>query len=60
MTSAGIKFPKNPKYARIYNELFSVDITHRIESHNGLRCVTLVKEYLLECWFIEPLLLVLK
>jgi len=30
------------------------------EFHNGLKCVGLVKEYLLDCWFIEPLILVLK
>ena len=60
MDSEGLKYPKNPKYASIYNELFSIDITHTTEFHNGLRCVDLVKEYLLDCWFIEPLILVLK
>jgi len=30
------------------------------EFHNGIKCVDLVKEYLLDCWFIEPLILVLK
>lgn len=30
------------------------------EVHNGVKCVNLVKEYLLDCWFIEPLILVLK
>ena len=30
------------------------------EFHNGIKCVELVKEYLLDCWFIEPLILVLK
>ena len=28
--------------------------------HNGMECVNLVKDYLHECWFIEPLILVLK
>jgi non-canonical poly(A) RNA polymerase PAPD5/7 len=28
--------------------------------HNGVKCVNLVQEYLLDCWFIEPLILVLK
>jgi len=60
MDSAGLKYPKNPKYAAIYNELFSIDITHMTEFHNGIKCVDLVKEYLLDCWFIEPLILVLK
>ena len=62
MNSSGKKFPKNPKYASIYDERFSIpiDITHMRDSHNGVKCVNLVKEYLLDCWFIEPLILVLK
>lgn len=60
MDSAGIQYPKNQKYANIYEELFSIDITHSTEFHNGIKCVELVKEYLLDCWFIEPLILVLK
>ena len=60
MTDAGLSYPKNPKYAQIYENLFSVDITHMTEFHNGLACVQLVKDYILESWFIEPLLLVLK
>jgi non-canonical poly(A) RNA polymerase PAPD5/7 len=28
--------------------------------HNGVKCVNLVKDYLTDCWFIEPLILVLK
>lgn len=62
MNSAGKKFPKNPKYASIYDERFSIpiDITHMTDIHNGVKCVNLVKEYLLDCWFIEPLILVLK
>ena len=60
MTQAGQRFPKNPKYKRIYNEMFSIDITHRTDFHNGLKCVDLVKQHLLETWFIEPLILVLK
>ena len=60
MDSAGLPYPKNPKYAAIYNELFSIDITHMTEFHNGLKCVELVKDYLVDCWFIEPLILVLK
>lgn len=60
MDNAGLKYPKNEKYAGIYNDLFSIDITHMTEFHNGIKCVELVKEYLLDCWFIEPLILVLK
>ena len=60
MNSQGLKFPKSEKYASIYNERFHIDITHMTESHNGLNCVSLVKDYLLDCWFIEPLILVLK
>jgi len=30
------------------------------ESHNGLQCVSLVKEYLKENQLVEPLILVLK
>lgn len=30
------------------------------EFHNGINCVDLDKEYLLDCWFIELLILVLK
>ena len=55
-----LHFPKNPKYAKIYDEQFSIDITHWTDLHNGVRCVNLVKDYLFECWFIEPLVLVLK
>jgi len=40
--------------------MFSIDITHKTEYHNGLKCVDYVKEQLVECWFIEPLILVLK
>jgi DNA polymerase sigma len=60
MDQAGQKYPKNPKYKQIYVQNFSIDITHRTQFHNGLNCVELVKEYLMECWFIEPLILVLK
>ena len=60
MTNVGKKFPKNAKYGTIYDERFSIDITHMSESNTGLKCVNLVKEYLLDCWFIEPLILVLK
>ena len=60
MASAGHKYPKNAKYAAIYDERFSLDITHMTEGHNGIQCVNLVKGYLLDCWFIEPLILVLK
>jgi non-canonical poly(A) RNA polymerase PAPD5/7 len=60
MDSQGLKYPKNAKYASIYSESFHLDITHMTEFHNGLKCVGLVKEYLLDCWFIEPLILVLK
>ena len=63
MTSEGLAFPKNPKYEGydgIYHELFSIDITHMTEFHNGIQCVNLVKDYLLDTWFIEPLILVLK
>jgi len=60
MIGAGLPFPKNPKYGEIYNEIFSIDITHMTDFHNGVKCVNLVKEYLLDCWFIEPLILVLK
>lgn len=60
MDSSGHKYPKNPKYASIYSESFHLDITHMTEFHNGLKCVGLVKAYLLDCWFIEPLILVLK
>jgi non-canonical poly(A) RNA polymerase PAPD5/7 len=60
MLQAGMQFPKNPKYAAIYQQNFSIDITHMTEFHNGVKCVNLVKDYLLECWFIEPIILVLK
>jgi DNA polymerase sigma len=60
MIQSGHKFPKNPKYKDIYNETFSIDITHMTDFHNGVKCVNLVKDYLLDCWFIEPLILVLK
>jgi len=60
MIQAGLQFPKNPKYAGIYNQDFSIDITHMTDIHNGVKCVNLVKEYLLECWYLEPLILVLK
>ena len=60
MLQAGHKFPKNPKYKDIYYQTFSIDITHMTEYHNGVKCVNLVREYLLDCWFIEPLILVLK
>jgi len=60
MIKSGHKFPNNPKYKDIYNETFSIDITHMTDFHNGVKCVNLVKEYLLDCWFIEPLILVLK
>jgi DNA polymerase sigma len=60
MDSQGLKYPKSSKYASIYNERFHIDITHMTEFHNGLKCVELVKEYLLDCWYIEPLILVLK
>jgi non-canonical poly(A) RNA polymerase PAPD5/7 len=60
MDSAGLKYPKSSKYAGIYDERFHIDITHMTEQHNGLKCVELVKEYILDCWFIEPLILVLK
>lgn len=60
MIQAGASFPKNPKYEEIYNQVFSIDITHMTDMHNGVKCVNLVKEYLLDCWFIEPLILVLK
>jgi DNA polymerase sigma len=62
MNSAGKKFPKNSKYGSIYDEKFNIpiDITHMTDIHNGVKCVNLVKEYLLDCWFIEPLILVLK
>jgi non-canonical poly(A) RNA polymerase PAPD5/7 len=60
MLQGGLPFPKNPKYEAIYNQVFSIDITHMTEMHNGVKCVNLVKEYLLDCWFIEPLILVLK
>lgn len=55
-----LPYPRNPKYAKIYDEQFSIDITHWTEYHNGVKCVNLVKDYLFECWFIEPLVLVLK
>lgn len=60
MLQSGMPFPKNPKYEGIYDQIFSIDITHMTEMHNGVKCVNLVKEYLLDCWFIEPLILVLK
>ena len=60
MRSAGIAFPKNPKYEEIYHQEFNIDITHMTDIHNGMECVNLVKDYLHECWFIEPLILVLK
>lgn len=60
MEQAGLKYPKNPKYKNIYHQKFSIDITHKTEFHNGIKCVELVREYLLDCWFIEPLILVLK
>lgn len=60
MLQSGLKFPKNPKYERIYDQSFSIDITHMTDIHNGVRCVNLVKDYIRECWYIEPLILVLK
>jgi DNA polymerase sigma len=60
MELAGVKYPKNPKYKNIYLQNFSIDITHKTDFHNGLKCVELVKEYILDCWFIEPIILVLK
>lgn len=60
MKLAGKSYPKNPKYASIYEENFHLDITHMNDGHNGIPCVDLVKKYLLECWYIEPLILVLK
>ena len=60
MTLSGLKYPKNPKYSSIYEEKFNLDITHMNDGHNGLQCVNLVNNYLVEYWFIEPLILVLK
>ena len=60
MLQSGVKFPKNKKYEGIYNQSFSIDITHMTDIHNGVKCVNLVKDYLVDCWFIEPLILVLK
>ena len=60
MRMAGMQFPKNPKYEEIYHQEFNIDITHMTDLHNGMECVHLVKDYLQECWFIEPLILVLK
>lgn len=60
MIQSGLQFPQNPKYAGIYKQSFSIDITHMTDMHNGVKCVNLVKDYLLDCWFIEPLILVLK
>jgi DNA polymerase sigma len=60
MEQAGFKFPKNSKYKAIYMTNFSIDITHKTEMHNGLACVDLVKKYLMQYWFLEPLILVLK
>ena len=54
------QYPKSAKYADIYYQNFSIDITHLNEGHNGVDCVKLVKEYLQEIWFLEPLILVLK
>lgn len=61
--------PKNPAYEAIYERSIQVDITcntvsaHEImqgHRHQGIECVELVKQYVKECWLIEPLLLVLK
>ena len=60
MLQANLKFPKDPKYEGIYDQSFSIDITHMTDIHNGVKCVNLVKDYLNDCWFIEPLILVLK
>lgn len=46
MRSAGLPFPKNPKYEEIYHQSFSIDITHMTDFHNGIECVNLVKDYL--------------
>ena len=60
MVQAGLPFPKNERYKKLYDHIFSVDITHLTDMHNGLQCVDLVKEYMLGYWFLEPLILVLK
>ena len=36
MVSAGLKYPKNPKYGSIYEDRFNLDITHMNEGHNGI------------------------
>lgn len=48
------------KYPDITLKPINIDITQMTEFHNGLQCVSLVKEYLAENQLIEPLILVLK
>jgi len=49
-----------PRYAHIIQKPINIDITLMSESHNGLNCVELVKEYLSENQLLEPITLVLK
>ena len=46
------------KFPSVCKELVKIDIT--IDQHQGLKCVELVKAYMLENQVVEPLLLVLK
>jgi len=48
------------KFPEILNKPIKIDITQMTDSHNGLQCVSLVKQYLEENTLIEPLILVLK
>jgi DNA polymerase sigma len=55
-----IQDPSKLKYPEITGKPINIDITQMTEFHNGLQCVSLVKEYLAENQLIEPLILVLK
>ena len=59
--------PSDPAFASLYDRKVLVDITSNIEHdgmgahrHLGIECCHLVKDYVEECWVVEPLLLVLK
>jgi hypothetical protein len=52
--------PEAMKYKTLLEQPFNIDITQMTDFHNGLECVSLVQEFLLENEIIEPLILVLK
>ena len=63
MSLERLKFPKNLKYEAIYNQEIKIDITHNNtynREHTGIKCVNLVKEYMRDCWVIEPIIFVIK